>query len=185
MPVLHILAKVFLSNLQFNHVIPLPQNFQWLLSLFRVQSEVLPRYMRSYMYWPMATCLNSSPINVFTLHSFSSHDNFLLNPQICCLALGKKKLFPWLSPFIFSIFLTYGIVALICRQLSKIPLGNAESEYYCASTEIIKYNQLNKFNILDSSVLINGLMGNFVFSTETFTFFFDNIECIRLRGKKQ
>lgn len=26
-------------------------------------------------------------------------------------------------------------------------------------------------------------MGNFIFSTETFTFFFDNIECIRLQKK--
>lgn len=54
--------------------------------------------LRSYMYWSMATCIYSSPINVSRLQSFSSHNNFLLTPQIYCIALGKKKLFPWLLP---------------------------------------------------------------------------------------
>lgn len=129
--------------------------------------------MRSDISRPMAIDLNSSCNNLLLLHSFqplqfpNSSSNFQYS-------LRKKvvHLFLWLSYFTFLLCFTCGRTALISMLLRKSLLGNAESEYYSASTEIKRYKQFPKLKFLYSPHFNEWAYRNCGSPTETSIIFF-------------
>ena len=81
-------------------------------------------------------------------------------------------LFLWLSYFTFLLCFTCGRTALISMLLRKSLLGNAESEYYSASTEIKRYKQFPKLKFLYSPHFNEWAYRNCGSPTETSIIFF-------------
>lgn len=105
-----------------------------------------------------------SPTSLFSNYKFPSNSSNLLYSIRKKFSTNLQGFLPYFMNY--GIFVLYSLAALICMLPRKVPLGTAESDYHSASTEILKYEQLSKFTILDSTCFNNNkrTCGKFWFS---------------------